>query len=85
MNRKLHNTASSVLVIGTLGALGLAVALSGPTGTTARSAATAGAAAASVSMVALETASLPPRQGPRRSSRIRHSMAMPFFSFASRG
>lgn len=85
MNRKLHNTASSALVVGTLFALGLAVALAEPAQPQAADAPAAVDAELVIETAAVATAAIHTRQGSRRSSRIRQTMAMPFFSFSSRG
>lgn len=86
MNRKLHNTASALMVSGTLLMLGLmAHAPDGATEPTPAPVAVVVASAALVApdaMVAKEPAASA-RSG--RASRIRHSVAMPFFSFAPRG
>lgn len=90
MNRKLHNTASALMVTGTLFALGLAAYLSdAPAAHAAPASPIAVAAAAghieSRTPASVEAATPSPRHGNGRTRRIRQSMAMPFFSFASRG
>lgn len=81
MNRKLHNTASALIVPGTLLLLAL-MALAHRGGAAAPSAsASATATAASASA----TTELPARPFGGRAGRVRHSVALPFFSFAPRG
>lgn len=87
MNRKRHNTASALMVTGTVFAFGLlahfADLSAAPASRTARATASVGTEARTQAPIraAFNSAS----QGNGRSRRIRHSMAMPFFSFASRG
>jgi hypothetical protein len=84
MNRKLHNTASALMVSGTL--LVLALMARASEGAFDPPPAPVEVAAASAALVAPEVADEPSdsvRSG--RASRIRHSVAMPFFSFAPRG
>lgn len=80
MNRKLHNTASALMVPGTLLLLGLAAHAytGGPADATP-------AVSAPAAVVASATAELPARSLGGRAGRVRHSVALPFFSFASRG
>lgn len=80
MNRKLHNTASALMVPGTLLLLGLAA--HAYTGAAADSAPLAPSTAAAV---ASATAELPTQSRGGRAGRVRHSVALPFFSFAPRG
>lgn len=81
MNRKLHNTASALMVPGTLLLLAL-MALAHSRGTV-DAAASAGATATAAGATA--TAELPARPFAGRAGRVRHSVALPFFSFAPRG
>ncbi|MFC0679261.1 hypothetical protein ACFFGH_15605 [Lysobacter korlensis] len=85
MNRKLHNTASALMVPGTLLLLALVASASdGSTQAPADPAAVAVASAALITPVADDAGAAPSGKS-ARASRIRHSVAMPFFSFASRG
>lgn len=77
MNRKLHNTASALMVPGTL--LLLALAAHGYAGGSSES------WAANEPSAAAATAELPTRPLAGRAGRVRHSVALPFFSFAPRG
>jgi hypothetical protein len=80
MNRRLHNTASALMVPGTLLLLALmALAHSGGAIDAPASAAATTAATASA------TTELPTRTPGGRAGRVRHSVALPFFSFAPRG
>ena len=77
MNRKLHNTASALMVPGTL--LLLALAAHSQAGAQA-------ATSPTVAVIAATTAETPARrliEG--RAGRVRQSVALPFFSFAPRG
>lgn len=80
MNRKLHNTASALMVPGTLLLLGLAAHAY-----TDGRADAASAASSPAAVVASATAELPTRSFGGRAGRVRNSVALPFFSFASRG
>lgn len=77
MNRKLHNTASALMVPGTL--LLLALAAYGYAGGAPVS------GTANAPSAAAGTAELPTRPLSGRAGRVRHSVALPFFSFAPRG
>jgi hypothetical protein len=86
MNRKLHNTASALMASGTLLVLALMVQASdssfdAPPASTA--AAVASAALTAPEALATEEPAASVRSA--RASRVRHSVAMPFFSFAPRG
>jgi uncharacterized lipoprotein YbaY len=86
MNRRLHNTASALLVSGTLFVLALVAQASD--GAFAPRPAPVAAAAASAALAAPDAAlAEEPDAGAAsgRVSRIRHSVALPFFSFAPRG
>lgn len=80
MNRKLHNTASALMVAGTL--LVLALLAQAPDDTSAQ---TPSPAAVAVTSTALVVADSLPSARSGRASHVRHSVAMPFFSFAPRG
>jgi hypothetical protein len=86
MNRKLHNTASALMVAGTLFVLSL---MAQATDGAARAAASPVAVAAAASaLAATEAVAAEPQDTGTlsgRASRIRHSVALPFFSFAPRG
>jgi hypothetical protein len=86
MNRKLHNTASALMVPGTLLLLALVASASdGATRTPADPAAVSVASAALITPGVADDGGAAPTRKTARASRIRHSVAMPFFSFASRG
>ena len=84
MNRKLHDTALALMVSGALAVLTLVAGgrEPGPAATAVTSTVQAGVAAPATPSLRL-SASQTGKSG--RARRIRHSMAMPFFSFASRG
>lgn len=86
MNRKLHNNVSALLATGTLFVLALTAQVSDSAPETAPA-----PVAVAVASVALAAPQAMAAHGPAasarsgRASRIRHSVAMPFFSFAPRG
>lgn len=82
MNRKLHDTALALTLSGTLAALAFVAGNPQPTATVSPGTVHSGVAARTATPLRLATAQ-PGKSG--RARRIRHSMAMPFFSFASRG
>lgn len=84
MKRRLRTTASALIVSGTLFVLGLATFASASLDRAANSPVTV-ASAALVSPDSVEADSSPSPARPGRASRIRRSVAMPFFSFAPRG
>ncbi|GHA71628.1 hypothetical protein [Cognatilysobacter bugurensis] len=83
MNRKLHNTASALMVPGTL--LLLALAAQASTGDVQRAGSAFHSNATTVGATATAATALPARPFGGRTGRVRHSVALPFFSFAPRG
>jgi RNA 3'-terminal phosphate cyclase len=78
MNRKLHNTTSALMVLATLLLLALIAQASSNSAIDAGT--DAPAAASATASTDLSTRALGGRAG-----RVRHSVALPFFSFAPRG
>lgn len=78
MNRKLHNTTSALMVLATLLLLALVAQASGGSAIDASTDASAAATASA-------STDLSPRAFGGRAGRVRHSVALPFFSFAPRG